>query len=65
MSDAVIPDGYRMATWAEYATGTATHAICKHGRVVEIEADDHCCRWTPLAKAAAPENTGGKSDEQV
>jgi hypothetical protein len=45
-----IPVGYREATWHEYHLGLATHAVCRHGRLVAIDADDHCCRWTILVK---------------
>jgi hypothetical protein len=45
-----VPKGYRLATWGEYSTGTASHAVCKHGRVVAITECDHRCRWTAVMK---------------
>jgi len=38
--------GFRVATWGD--RDKATHAVCRHGRIVPIDTDSHVCQWTPL-----------------
>jgi hypothetical protein len=37
--------GYRLATCGD---PKPTHGICRHGRIVSADADDHTCSWTLL-----------------
>ena len=56
MSDYKIPDGFREATWGEWADGT-THSVCRCGVVVcKNQVDDylrHACIWKAIVKEVA------------
>lgn len=38
--------GYRVATYGD----RATHAICIHGVIADLSANDHMCSWILLVK---------------
>jgi|GEM_PF-3949714 len=38
--------GFHIATWGE--RDEATHAVCRHGRIVTMDTDSHICQWWPL-----------------
>lgn len=44
--DSILADaGWRRKNYGDRA---ATHAVCRHGRLVAIDADDHTCQWWPV-----------------
>jgi hypothetical protein len=55
----VLPAGFRRVTCGEYYLGKATHAVCRHGILVDGDADSHVCRWTPLIRL---DDVAGKVD---
>jgi len=56
MSDYKIPDGFREATWGEWADGCQT-SVCRCGVVVckdqNVEYLRHACTWQALVKEVA------------
>jgi len=39
--------GFRITT---YGDRNPTHAVCKHGVIVEINHSDHICKWQKLVR---------------
>lgn len=54
-------NGYKVM---RYGDNNATHAICRHGRIVPVTDDSHQCNWIYLVssngRAEMPRPSGGQ-----